>query len=286
MGLLRRSGGDAADEGSEPVEAAVADGAGEGDEEDVPLGPTGRPLHPVGAYFEAAFRRFGINFTGYLLMTALCGAPTIVAIAVFRNTALSGEAAGLLLSMTYAVGFVAVGALSTALVAGVERDRIPSLLVTCAATGVLAGLVLWQLAFLAIVLLPFALFPPIVAASGDAGGLRALAAGAVSTVRWFRRSYACVFGLILVAVALWIGFTGLFFAVPGSLRGDLIIGFTSLFMWPVAALVFRNLYGDMTGRLVIQEAPGENERRRQAMKAKRERGRRNRKRLERVADED
>ena len=36
--------------------------------------------------------------------------------AVFRNTALSGEAAGLLLSMTYAVGFVAVGALSTALV--------------------------------------------------------------------------------------------------------------------------------------------------------------------------
>lgn len=286
MGLLRRSRGDAADEGIEPDDASIADGAEDDHGDDVPLGPTGRPLHPVGAYFETAFRRFGINFTGYLVMTAICGLPTVGAIALFRNTAMSGEAAGVLLSATYAIGIVSVTALATALVAGVERERIPSLVLTCAVTGVLAGLVVWQFVFLAIVLLPFALLPPIAAASGDASGLRAVAAGAAATFRWFRRAYACVFGLALVAVALWIGFTGLFFAVPGSLRGDLIIGFTSLFMWPIAALVFRNLYGDMTGRLVIQAAPGENERRRRALKAKRERGKRNRKRLERVVDDD
>lgn len=284
MPLLRRKGSDPDD--AEPAAPADDAGAGEDADEQVPVGPTGRPLQPVGAYFETAFRRFGINFSGYLLMTAVCGLPTVAAIIAFRSTALSGEAMGVILSMAYALGFVVVAALATLLVAGGTRERLPSILVTCAVTGVLAGLVVWQVVFLAIVLLPFLLFPPIIAASGDAGGLRAVAAGAAASVRWFRRAYACVFGLVIVAVALWVGFTGLFFAVPGSLRGDLIIGFTSLFMWPVAALVFRNLYGDMTGRLVVREAPGENQRRREAMKAKRERGRRNRKRLERVADDD
>ena len=100
MGILRRGKG---------PDAAPSDaGADETDVEDVPVGPTGRALHSVGAYFEAAFRRFGINFTGYLLTTALCGLPTAVLIAVFRNTALSGELMGVLLSLAYALGFVAV----------------------------------------------------------------------------------------------------------------------------------------------------------------------------------
>ena len=51
MGIFRRSG---STPGDEPV--AGHDGeSGETVEEQWPLGPTGRPLHPVGAYFEAAF---------------------------------------------------------------------------------------------------------------------------------------------------------------------------------------------------------------------------------------
>ena len=282
MGIFRRSGSTPADE---PV-AGLDGESGETVEEQGPLGPTGRPLHPVGAYFEAAFRRFGINFTGYLVMTFVCALPTLAAVFIFRNTALSGEAAGALLAFTYALGFVTMTALSTTLVAGGTRERMPTLVVTCGVVGVLAGIVVWQFAFVAFVLLPFALFPAIVAASGDADGLRAVTAGFASTFKWFRRTYACVFGLIIVAVALWFGFTGLFFAVPATLRGDLIIGFTSLFMWPISALVFRNLYGDMTGRLVINAAPNEDANRKAAMKKRREKSKRNRERIKKVTGEE
>ena len=279
MGLLRR--------GADSDEAASGEDAADvGEAEQPPVGPTGRELHPVGAYFEAAFRRFGINFGGYLAYTALCGLPTVVGVLVTRNTALTGQAQGLILALAYTLGFVFLAALTTTLVAGGSRERLPSILIATAVTGVLGGLVVWQFLFLAVVLLPFALFPPIIAASGDASGLAAVWGGVTATFRWFRRSYACVFGLILVAVALWIGFTGLFFAIPGTLGEQLRLALTTLLMWPVAALVFRNLYGDMTGRLVINAAPGENDRRREAMKAKRERGKRNRKRIERVVEEE
>ena len=75
MGIFRRSG---STPGDEPV-AGLDGESGETVEEQWPLGPTGRPLHPVGAYFEAAFRRFGINFTGYLAVT-LNGASDITVI--------------------------------------------------------------------------------------------------------------------------------------------------------------------------------------------------------------
>ena len=227
MGIFRRSGSPPDDES-----VAALDGeSGQPVDEEVPVGPTGRPLHPVGAYFEAAFRRFGINFTGYLLMTVVCALPTLFAVFIFRNTALSGEAAGALLSFAYALGFVTMTALATTLVAGGTRERLPPLVITCGVVGVLAG-------------------------------------------------------LIVVAVALWFGFTGLFFVVPASLRGDLILGFTSLFMWPISALVFRNLYGDMTGRLVINAAPNEDANRKAAMKKRREKSKRNRERIKKVTGEE
>ena len=78
--------------------------------------------------------------------------PTLFAVFIFRNTALSGEAAGALLSFAYALGFVTMTALATTLVAGGTRERLPTLVITCGVVGVLAGLIVWQFAFLAIVL--------------------------------------------------------------------------------------------------------------------------------------
>ena len=89
------------------------------------LGPTGRALHPVGAYFEAAFRRFGINFGGYLLATAVCGLPTVAAALFVTHTAIGGTAAGILLALSYTLGFTFLTALATVLVAGGTRDRVP-----------------------------------------------------------------------------------------------------------------------------------------------------------------
>ncbi|MEI7439889.1 MAG: hypothetical protein WCK20_09495, partial [Thermoleophilia bacterium] len=65
------------------------------EEEQGPLGPTGRPLHPVGAYFEAAFRRFGVNFGGYLLLAAVSGLPLLGVKLIVSGTAIPGLWAGL-----------------------------------------------------------------------------------------------------------------------------------------------------------------------------------------------
>ena len=61
--------------------------------------------------------------------------------------------------------------------------------------------------------------------------------------------------LVLIADAVQNGMAGTYTSV-----GDSLILAVTLLVWPVAALVQRNLYGDLTGRLVIREAPGEAER--------------------------
>ena len=251
-----------------------------------PLGPTGRPLHPVGAYFEAAFRRFGINFGGYLLLTALCGLPWAVTEFSLDGSGLDPQLQLLARGATFAVGLVALTAAATTLVAGGIRGRAGAVAGACVATALPASLVVWNLSALALLpLLPLVLFPPIIAASGDAGGLRAVVEGARATVRWFRRAYACVFGLAIVAVGLWIGFTTVAFVITGPVGDHLRIVLTMLFLWPIAALVFRNLYGDMTGRLVIGAPPRENEYRKDLARRRRERAKRNRRRIRRVTGE-
>ena len=290
MGLLRRGRGpdgpdDELDLDPEAGLAAAA-AAAAADDEQGPLGPTGRPLHPVGAYFEAAFRRFGINFGGYLLLTVLCGLPWAVAEFSLDRSGVDPQLQLLIRGFTFAFGFVAVAAASTTLVAGGVRGRGGAVALACLGTALPAALVVWNLSALALLpLLPLILFPPIIAVSGDAGGLRAVWEGVLATGRWFRRAYACVFGLAIVAVGLWIGFTTVAFVITGPLGDHLRIVLTMLFLWPISALVFRNLYGDMTGRLVIAAPPRENEYRKDIARRRRERAKRNRRRIRRVTGE-
>jgi hypothetical protein len=288
MGILRRGRGAEGPEDDLVLdpEAGLAAADVPADEEPGPLGPTGRPLHPVGAYFEAAFRRFGVNFGGYLLLTAICGLPWAVAEFSLDGSGLAPQLQLLIRGTLLALGLVALTAAATALVAGGIRGRAGAVALACAITAVPASLVVWNLSALALApILPLILFPPIIAVSGDAGGLRAVWAGVEATGRWFRRAYACVFGVVIVAVGLWIGFTTVAFVITGPVGDHLRIVLTMLFLWPISALVFRNLYGDMTGRLVINAAPRENEYRKDLARRKRERAKRNRRRIRRITEE-
>lgn len=288
MGILSRGRGAPGPEDDLDLdpEAGLAAAEPADDEEQGPLGPTGRPLHPVGAYFEAAFRRFGVNFGGYLLLTAVCGLPWAVAEFTLDGSGLEPQLQLVIRGSLLAFGLVALTAAATALVAGGIRGRAGGVALACAITAIPASLVVWNLSALALApILPLVLFPPIIAVSGDAGGARAVWAGAVASARWFRRAYACVFGIVIVAVGLWIGFTTVAFVITGPVGDHLRIVLTMLFLWPIAALVFRNLYGDMTGRLVINAAPRENEYRKDLARRKRERAKRNRRRIRRITEE-
>ncbi len=287
MGILRRGRGAPGPEDDLDLDPEAGLAAAEpADEEQGPLGPTGRPLHPVGAYFEAAFRRFGVNFGGYLLLTAICGLPWAVAEFTLDGSGLEPQLQLLIRGALLAFGLVALTAAATALVAGGIRGRAGAVAVACVITAIPASLVVWNLSALALApILPLVLFPPIIAVSGDAGGARAVWAGVEASARWFRRAYACVFGIVIVAVGLWIGFTTVAFVITGPVGDHLRIVLTMLFLWPIAALVFRNLYGDMTGRLVINAAPRENEYRKDLARRKRERAKRNRRRMRRITEE-
>ncbi len=256
------------------------------EEDEGPLGPTGRPLHPIGAYFEAAFRRFGINFGGYLLYTVACGLLPVGVALINSASNAPAQVQLLLFSLAYVLGNVLLIALSTVLVTGATRERLPSVAVATLATGVLGGLIVWQISVFAVVIYPLIVLPPIIAASGDAVGLRALVEGVRLTLKWFRRVYACMFGLVLVVVGVWFGFTVLLSPVQDGLQQQVAFAITTLLIWPIAALVFRNLYGDMTGRLVINAAPKENEYRRDLVKRRRERAKRNRKRIKKATGEE
>ena len=133
---------------------------------------------------------------------------------------------------------------------------------------------------------PLLAFPPIIAASGDATGLGSLWQGMRTTVRWFKRTYACVLGLVIVIAAVAVGFGILLTPLGSVLQQQVTFAITTIIVWPVSALVFRNLYGDITGRLVINDSPKENERRKEIIKRRREKAKRNRARIKKVTGED
>jgi hypothetical protein len=188
-------------------------------------------------------------------------------------------------SLAFVLGHVLLVAFATVLVAGSSRERLGSILVACVATGVIGGLIVWQISVFAVILYPLIVLPPIIAASGDADGLHALADGARVAGRWFKRAYACVLGVVIVTAAVWFGFTVLLSPLQDDLQQQVAFAVTTLIVWPISALVFRNLYGDVTGRLVINASPKEDQYRRDLMKRRRARAKRNRRRIRRVTGE-
>jgi hypothetical protein len=107
---------------------------------------------------------------------------------------------------------------------------------------------------------PFVVFGPIAAAAGDASGFGAIVQGV--RVAWgaLGRVAMVVIGLVIVGAFLWFGFVIGFSPLDRDAQTVAAIGAATLLAWPVAALVERNLYGDLTGRLVIRDAPGDAER--------------------------
>lgn len=252
------------------------------DGEDVPVGPTGRPLQPVGAYFEAAFRRFGINIGGYLLYAIAFGLIPLGTALVVAALPVSSQVAYFVFLFAFSLGFLLFTAVVTTLVAGLDRARIPGIAITGLIVAAISAGLGTVFPPLMVVFFPLLVIPAIVAGAGDAPGWRAVPHGARLALRWFKRSYAVLLGVVLVAGATWFGFQILLTPLDDGIQRQIALALTTLIVWPVTALVYRNLYGDMTGRLVVYEAPGEDERRRELMRRRAEKAKDQRRRLSRL----
>ena len=104
---------------------------------------------------------------------------------------------------------------------------------------------------LAIILYPLLVFGPISAAAGDESGLRAIPAGALLAVRDWARAFGVLLGLGIIAMFLWFAFLLTLLPIGGAAQQIATLALTTLVFSPLAALVERNLYGDLTGRKVL-----------------------------------
>ena len=229
------------------------------DERPLALGPTGRPLHPVGALFEAAFRRLGQRFASYMLYTIVCGLPAALVYRFVDHGDVEDWVRFALVMLAYSLGHLALVGILSGLVTGELRARAGSiaLAVVVGGAGAHGGGV--GAAAVRARLLPVRRLRPHRGGRGRRdrpGGhrpRRARRGGALGRVAMV------VIGLVIVGAFLWFGFVIGFSPLDPDAQAGRIAAVT-LIAWPVAALVERNLYGDLTGRLVIRDAPGDAER--------------------------
>jgi hypothetical protein len=233
---------------------------GDDDERPLALGPSGRPLHPVGALFEAAFRRFGQRMASYLLYSAATLAPSVLVLWWIGAADIDGPVVYLALLLAFFLGHLTLIGVLAGLVTGGLRERAGSIAVTVVAGAVILAALGTLLPPLALIPYPFVVFGPVAAAAGDAEGLGALRRGAALAGRHVGRAALVVLGMLLLALFLWFGFVIALSPVEETVRQWTAAGAVLLLVSPVTALVVRNLYGDLTGRLVIREAPGEADR--------------------------
>jgi hypothetical protein len=226
----------------------------------VALGPTGRPLHPVGALFEAAFRRFGQRMVAYVLYTSACALPLAVVAWAISAGDIGGWPAFFVVSLAWALGHLALVGILTGLVTGRLRERAGSIAIAVVVGAIVIAIPAALLPPFGLASYPFVVFGPIAAAAGDREGLGAVAYGARLAGRYIGRAALVVFGLVIVSLFLWFGFVVALSPVEATVRQVGAFAAVTLIVWPVAALVARNLYGDLTGRLVIREADGEADR--------------------------
>ena len=202
---------------------------------------------PIGALFEAAFRRYGSAVVGYTLWSIAVGVVPGVVAMVFRD---SGNVLfAFVAASTFSHLFLC--AILTALVTGTTRTHLWPAAAVSLLGAVITGLVFYFAGPFALALYPVLVFGPIATASGDVSAVRALPFGVRVALRDWGRAYGVLLGLGLIAVFLWFAFFLSFAPLGGESHQIATLVFTMLVFSPIAALVERNLYGDTTGRKVL-----------------------------------
>jgi hypothetical protein len=211
----------------------------------------------VGDIFATAFARYGGGFATFGLMTLAAAAAPAVLLGVLLGV--SSPAFGLvaLETLLATVAYLSlVGA-----VAAVLGERLQRRFWAIVGTSVLASpviavciLLLGPAALLVLPFLgPFFVLAPVAAGAGDAAGADACRRSfALVARRGYTRSLGVMAGLELIGLLLWLGLTIALSPVGGTAHQVIAGGLWTLVFWPLSALVFRNLYGSLTGRLVVR----------------------------------
>ena len=216
-----------------------------------PLGE--RPPAPVSDLFATAVHRFGKAWAD--LVVASLVALALGSVPVLIVASLSDNHGVYVASMLcYGVAYFAL--LGQVMLRGlperVAGGRVAATYACALVVGVLAGLMVLVLLWLALPLLPLLMFAVPAVAAGDHPLAASLWQSARLAIAHARRVWAV--WLIIIAfsgpvVIAWFLFVQSF---SGSVTGVLLaLALAAPIAWPFSALFVRALYGDLTGRVVV-----------------------------------
>jgi hypothetical protein len=208
---------------------------------------------PVSDLFATAVHRFGSAWADLVVAAviamALGSAPVLV-------VASQSDKHGVYVASMLCYGVAYFALLGHVMLRGLPERvglaRVASTYACAVVVGLLAGLIVLVLLWLALPLLPLLVFAVPSVAAGDRSPASSLAASVRLAVVNARRVWAvwlitlAFSGPIVIAMFLFVQ------SFSGSVTGALLaLALAAPIAWPFSALFVRALYGDLTGRLVV-----------------------------------
>jgi hypothetical protein len=213
----------------------------------------GRRQSPVSDLFATAVHRFGSAWADLvvaaMIAMALGSAPVLV-------VASQSDRHGVYVASMFCYGVAYFALLGHVMLRGLPQRvgpaRVAATYACAVIVGLLAGLIVLVLLWLALPLLPLLVFAVPSVAAGDRSLTSSLAASVRLAVVNARRVWAvwlitlAFSGPIVIAMFLFVQ------SFSGSVTGALLaLALAAPIAWPFSALFVRALYGDLTGRLVV-----------------------------------
>jgi hypothetical protein len=213
-----------------------------------------RPPAPLSDLFATAVHRFGRAWADLVV-------STVVALALGSVPVVVAEWAGAGTTGVFVTGAVSYGVAYFALLAQVvlrglpsppPRERRVAAFLIAIPVGVLAGVIVLQLLWFAVVPLPLLLFAVPSVAAGDQPLLRAIPRGTMLALRTFNRTWGVWVITVLFSGPVVISMFLIVSSFAGAVGASLVaLALAAPIVWPFSALFIRALYGDLTGRLVV-----------------------------------
>jgi hypothetical protein len=229
--------------------------------EKLSLEPSPAPVDAsISDLLATAFSRYGGGFVTYGLAAVALGAIPGAAVAIARAQHARFAVFAAVLALSASLAYMLLTGLIAADAGRRVRRRAIAIVVTAPFAAVPVGAVVAALGFASLLVLPFVAAPCALAAvsagAGDAMGAGALWKGCSLAFGSFRRSAGLSATIAALGVLLWLGlFVALSPLAEGIRAGTAMVVWGAIF-GPLSALVFRALYGALTGRLVVARKPG------------------------------
>jgi hypothetical protein len=211
----------------------------------------------VGDIFATAFARYGGGFATFGVMTAAAAAAPAVLLGVLL--AMSSPSVGLVAAETLlaTVAYLSLVGAVTAVLGERLRRRLWAVIGTSVLASPVIAVCLVLLGPAALLVLPFLgpffVLAPVAAGAGDSAGADACRrAFTLVARRGYLRSLGVMAGLELIGLLLWLGLSTALSPIGGTAHQVIAGALWTFTFWPLSALVFRNLYGSLTGRLVVR----------------------------------